>query len=107
MKSASSWNVRSIVGKVMAVLALTTMIGAVGVLPAHCKDNDRRVERRDNDHRYENRGRGNGRDHYYYKNGRRHYRAPVYRERVYAAPPLIYAPPRPAGISIFLPPLFF
>jgi hypothetical protein len=31
----------------------------------------------------------------------------VYRERVYVAPPVIYAPPRPPGVSIFLPPLFF
>jgi hypothetical protein len=106
MKSVSSWNVRSIAGSVMAVIVLTTMIGVVGVLPAHSREHDRREERRDNDYRYENRGRGDGRGHYY-NNGRRYYRAPVYRERVYVAPPVVYAPPRPPGISIFLPPLFF
>jgi hypothetical protein len=31
----------------------------------------------------------------------------VYRERVYVEPRVIYAPPRPPGVSIFLPPLFF
>jgi hypothetical protein len=87
----------------MAVLALTTMLGAIDVLPAQSEDHDRRIERRDND-RDNNRERGYNRGRY---NNRRNYRAPVYRERVYEAPPVIYAPPRPAGISIFLPPLFF
>jgi hypothetical protein len=26
---------------------------------------------------------------------------------VYVEPRVVYAPPRPAGVSIFLPPLFF
>jgi len=104
MKTEVSWNIRSIVGKVMVGLVLTTMIGAVGVVPAHSNDNDQRYERHDRD-RYEHRGRGHERRHY--DNGRRYYRAPVYRERVYVEPQVIYAPPRPPGISIFLPPLFF
>jgi hypothetical protein len=103
MKTAGSWNVRSIVGKVMAALILTTMLGAVDVLPAHSKDNDKRFEKRDNG-RNDNRGRDFNRGRY---NNRRNYRAPVYRERVYVEPQVIYAPPRPPGISIFLPPLFF
>ena len=108
MKTASSWNISSIVGKVMVGLVLTTMIGTIGVLSAHSDDHERRIERRDddrNDDRYEHRGRGH--DRRYYNNGRRYYRAPVYRERVYVEPQIIYAPPRPPGISIFLPPLFF
>jgi hypothetical protein len=104
MKTEGSWNIRSIMGKVMAVLVLATMLGAVDVLPAHSRENDRRIERRDND-RNENRGREYNRGRY--NNGRRNYRAPVYRERVYVAPPVIYAPPRPPGLNIFLPPLFF
>jgi hypothetical protein len=104
MKTEGSWNIRSIVGKVLAVLVLTAMTGAIGVLPAQSEDHGRRVERRDND-RYENRGRGYDRGRY--NRDRRNYRAPVYRERVYVAPPVIYAPPRPPGVSIFLPPLFF
>jgi hypothetical protein len=104
MKTAGSWNIGSIVGKIMVGLVLTTMIGAIGVLPAHSKDNERRIEKHDND-RYEKRGRGNGRGRY--NQGRRNFRPPVYQERMYAPPPVIYAPPRPPGISIFLPPLTF
>ena len=110
MNTASSWNIKSIVGKVMVALVMATMIGAISVLPAHSDDDERRIERRDDDH-YEHRGRGHNRRYYndrrYYDNGRRYYRAPVYRERVYVEPQVIYAPPRPTGISIFLPPLFF
>lgn len=104
MKTASSWNIKSIVGKVMVTLAATTMLSAVVALPAHSDDHDRRIERRD-DGRFEHRERGYDRGRYY--QGRRNYRAPVYRERVYVEPPVIYAPPRPPGISIFLPPLIF
>jgi hypothetical protein len=104
MKTESSWNVRSIAGKVMMMLVLAAMSGAIDVLPAHSEDHGRRVERRDND-RNEQRGRGYDRGRY--NRDRRNYRAPVYRERVYVAPPVIYAPPRPPGVSIFLPPLFF
>lgn len=109
MKTAGSWNVTSRVGKVMVALVLTTMLGAAGVLPAHSEDHDRRIERHDNG-RYEERGRWEDRgrrDHGRYNRDRRYYRAPVYRERVYVEPQVIYAPPRPSGISIFLPPLIF
>ena len=113
MKTEVSSNIRSIVGKVMAGLILTTMIGVVGVVPAHSNDHNQRYERHDRDRyerhdrdSYERRGRGHER-RYYYNNGRRYYRAPVYRERVYVEPQVIYVPPRPPGISIFLPPLFF
>ena len=108
MKTEVSWNIRSIVGKVMVALVLTTMTGIVGVVPAHSNDHNQRYERHDRDRyerhdrdRYEHRRRGHER------HGRRYYRAPVYRERVYVEPQVIYAPPRPPGISIFLPPLFF
>jgi hypothetical protein len=108
MKTASAWNVRDIMGKFMAGLVFTAMTGMIGVLPAHSSENDKRNEKHDNG-RYEQRGRGYDRDqhnHGRYKQDRR-YRPPVYRERVYVAPPVIYAPPRPPGISIFLPPLIF
>lgn len=104
MKTVSSWHIRSIVGKLMVGLVLTAMTGAIGVLPAHSKDKDRRIERHDNG-RPEHRGRGY--EHNRHNRDRRYYRAPVYRERVYVEPRVIYAPPRPAGVSIFLPPLFF
>jgi len=105
MNTTGSWNMRSIVGKVMAGLVLTTMIGVVGVLPAHSNDHNQRYERHDRD-RHENRGREYNRGRYNH-NRRNYHRAPVYRERVYVEPQVIYAPPRPTGISIFLPPLFF
>jgi len=104
MKTEGSWNCRSIVGKVMVGLMVTAMMGAVSVLPAQSNDNDRRIERHDNG-RSDHRGRGYERNRH--KRDRRHYRAPVYRERVYVEPRVIYAPPRPPGVSIFLPPLFF
>lgn len=108
MKTAGSWNLRSMVGKVMLALVMTTMLGTIGVVSAHSDDHDRRFERNDNG-RYEQRGRGydRGYDRGRYNHNRRNYRAPVYRERVYVEPQVIYAPPRPTGLSIFLPPLFF
>ncbi len=104
MKSEGSWNVRSIVGKLMVGLVMTAMMGAVGVIPAHSDDHGKRIERHDNG-RPDYRGRKYARGHN--KNVRRYHRAPVYRERVYVEPRVIYAPPRPSGVSIFLPPLFF
>ena len=108
MKTASSWKVKSIVGKVMAGLALATMLGAIDVVPSHSREFERRIERHDDD-RFEQRGRGydRGYDRGRHYRGRRYYQAPVYRERVYVPPPVIYAPPPPPGLSIFLPPLIF
>jgi hypothetical protein len=107
MKTPSTWNFRSIMGKAMMGLVLAAMIGGINVVPAHSRDDNRRMERHDRD-RYEKRGRGHDRGNYYYKHGRRYYRQPVYRERVYVAPPpVVYAPPEPPGISLFLPPIIF
>jgi hypothetical protein len=95
MKTSSTWNFRSIVGKIMMGLVLAAMIGSLGVAPALGKDNDKRRGKQDN-RRYEQR---DGRPYGY------HY---GYRERVYyPSPPVVYAPPRPPGISIFFPPFFF
>ena len=101
MKTSSTWNFRSIVGKIMMGLVLAAMIGSIDVAPALGKDNKGK-----HDNRYENSGRGNDRGHYVYERGRRVYRPYVYRERVYVPPPVIYAPPEPPGISIFFPPFF-
>jgi hypothetical protein len=100
MKTSSTWNFRSMAGKIMMGLALAAMIGSIDVAPALGKDG-----KHDNG-RYENRGRGNDRGHYVYERGRRVYRPYGYRERVYVQPPVIYAPPPPPGISIFFPPIF-
>jgi len=98
MKTSSTWNFRSIVGKIIMGLVLVSMIGIIDVVPAHSKNN------KQNNRRYEqNRGRS-------YNHGR-----PVYRpygyyghsERVYyPPPPVVWAPPPPPGIGIFFPPLF-
>jgi len=92
MKKSSTWNFRSIVGKIMLGLVLVTMIGSIDVAPVLGKDNDKRMEKHDNG-RYEHRGRGYDRDRY------------VHGRRVYVPPPVIYAPPPPPGIDIFFPPI--
>lgn len=105
MKTSSKWNFRSIVGKIMMGLVLAAMIGSIDVVTALGKDDHKRMGKHDNG-RYEgNRGRGNDRGHYVYERGRRVYRPYGYRERVYAPPPVLYAPPQPPGISIFFPPI--
>jgi hypothetical protein len=95
MKTSSTWNFRSIVGKIMMGLVLAVMIGSIGAAPALGKDNDKRRGKQDN-RRYEQR---DARPYGY------HY---GYRERTYyyPPPPVVYAPPRPPGISIFFPPFF-
>ena len=107
MKTSSTWNFRSIVGKIMMGLVLATMIGSIGVAPALGKDNNKSKGRHDNG-RYEHRGPGYNHNRYHYVQGRRVYYQPYgYRERVYyAPPPVVYEPPPPPGISVFLPSIF-
>jgi hypothetical protein len=97
MKTSSTWNFRSIVGKIMMGLVLVSMIGIIDVVPAHSKNN-----KQDNRRYEQNRGRS-------YNHGRPVYRPYGYyghRERVYYPPPrVIYAPPPPPGIGIFFPPI--
>jgi len=102
MKTSSTWNFRSIVGKIMMGLVLAAMIGSIDVVPALGRDDHERNGRHDNG-RYEQRGRGHDRDRY--ERGRRVYRPNVHRERVYVPPRVIYEPPVPPGISIFFPPI--
>ena len=92
MKTLSTWNFKSIVGKIMLGLFLVTMIGSIDVAPALGKDNDKRMGKHDNG-RYEHRGWGYDRDRY------------VRGRSVYVSPPVIYAPPPPPGIDIFFPPI--
>jgi len=105
MKASQLWNFRPLVGRVMLGLVLAAMVGSMNAAPARSDDRSG-IERHDNG-RSEHRGRGydNGR---YNNHGKRYYRQPVYRERVYVAPPpVVYAPPEPAGISFFFPPIIF
>jgi hypothetical protein len=90
MKTLSTGNFRSIVGKIMLGLVLVTMIGSIDVPPAFAKDNHKRMVRHDNGR---HRGRGYNSDRY------------VYDRRVYIPPPVIYEPPPPPGIQIFFPPI--
>jgi hypothetical protein len=91
MKTSSTWNFRSIVGKIMLGLVLVTMVGSIDVTPALGKDNHKRMVKHDNGR---HRGREYDRDRY------------VYDRRVYVAPPVVYEPPPPPGIQIFFPPIF-
>ncbi|PIP06922.1 MAG: hypothetical protein COX51_07765 [Syntrophobacteraceae bacterium CG23_combo_of_CG06-09_8_20_14_all_50_8] len=94
MKTSSTWNFRSIVGKIMLGLVLAAMIGSIDVAPALGKDGHKRMGKHD-------------KGHYEYVQGRRVYRPYGYGERYYPPPPpVIYAPPPPPGISIFFPPIF-
>ena len=94
MKTSSIWDLRSIVGKIMMGLVLTVMVGSVDVVPALGEDDHGRG-------RYEQKGRGHDRARY--EHGRHVYRTYDYRDRYYAPPPVVYAPPPAPGISIFLP----
>jgi hypothetical protein len=100
MKTSNTWSFRSIVGKIMMGLVLAAMIGSIDVVPALGRDDHERMGRHDNG-RYEHRGLGYDRDRY---QGRGY--GYGYRERVYAPPRVIYAPPPPPGIGIFFPPVF-
>ena len=93
MKTSSTWNFRSLVGKIMMGLVLAAMIGSIDVVPALGKDNQKRMGKHDNG-RYEQRGRG-GYDRNRYVQDR----------RVYVPPRVIYEPPQPPGIGIFFPPI--
>jgi hypothetical protein len=85
MKTSSTWNFRSIAGKIMMGLVLAAMIGSIGVGSALGRDNRM------------GHGRGDYRPYGHYG----------HRERVYyPPPPIIYAPPPPPGIGIFFPPVF-
>ena len=98
MKTSSTSNFRSIVGKIMMGLVLAAMIGSIDVAPALGKDDHKDKGRHDSG-RYEHRGPGydHGRPYGYYG----------HRERVYYPPPrVIYEPPPPPGISVFFPPVF-
>ncbi len=105
MKTSSTWNLGSIVGKIMMGLVIAAMIGSIGVVQAVAKDDHKREGRHDNG-RYEDRGRGYDHDKPVYR-PYGYYGPHGYRERVYyPPPPVIYEPPPPPGISIFFPPLF-
>jgi hypothetical protein len=101
MKTLSTWNFRSIVGKIMLGLVLVTMIGSIDVAPALGQDNHKRMVKHDNG-RYVHKGRG------YYDHGR-YYRPYGYyghgERGYYPPPPVVYAPPPPPGIGIFFPPI--
>ena len=86
MKKSSTWNFRSIVGKIMLGLVLVTMIGSISVVTAFGKDNH-------------SRGRGHERGHGYSYGYGYGYGGGYY------PPPVIYAPPPPSGIGIFFPPI--
>ena len=105
MKTSRTWNLGTIVGKLMLGLVLAAMIGSVNVAPALGKDNHKDMGKHDN-RRYEQRGHAYGHDRNYGYRADRYYGPYGYRERVYVPPPVVYAPPPPPGIGIFFPPIF-
>lgn len=106
MKTLSTRNVISIVGKIMLGLVLVTMLGSINLVPAFgdedhrdnrdMRSHDEKNRRKHGHGRYEHRDAGYDRD----AHGRR-----VYKPYGYAPPPVIYAPTPPPGISIFFPPI--
>ena len=97
MKTSSRWKLRSIGDKILMGLVLASIIGSINVVPARADDDHGRGGRNDNG-RYEKKGHEHDRGRH--ERDRRGY---DYRERVYVQPPVIYAPPPPPGIDIFLP----
>jgi hypothetical protein len=103
MKTANTWTIRSVMGKILLGLVLAVMIGSIDVVPAFSRDehqnvgkhDDKRMGNHDNG-RYEHRRADYDRDRY----GRRDYRP-----YGYAPPPVIYAPTPLPGIGIFFPPI--
>ena len=104
MKTSSTWSLKSIVGKIMLGLVLVSMIGSIDMAPALGKDNDKRMGKHDNG-RYEHRGRGYGHGRWHDRGGYRYYND-GYRERIYVAPPVYYAPPPRPGVHVFFPPIY-
>jgi hypothetical protein len=101
MKTLSTWNFKSIAGKIMLGFVLVTMIGSINVAPALGKDNHKSMGKHDNG-RYDHRGRGYNHDRDY-----RPYGYYGHRERVYyPPPPVVYVEPPAPGIGIFFPPIF-
>jgi hypothetical protein len=108
MKTKGTGIFRSIVGKIMAGLALAALIGSVDAAPVMARDNVNRGGAHQGNRHYESRGRGHGydrghgHDRGYYRGGR-WYPSFGYVEPVYVAPPVYYAPEPAPGVSIFLP----
>ena len=99
MKISSIWKFRSVVGKLVIGLVFAAIVGGIDALPALGDDHERQGKH-DNG-RYEQKGRGHDRARF--EHGRRDNRSYGYSERVYAPPPVVYAPAPAPGINIFLP----
>lgn len=102
MKTSSTWNFRSILGKIILGLVLVAMTGSIDVMTAIGKDH----RRGDDDRRYEQDRHGHDRNRRGHRHDRRVYDHSGYRGRDYAPPPVIYLPPPPPGLGIFFPPVF-
>jgi len=86
------------------------MIGSLNVAPSYA-DNDRnrgkKYDNRRHDHRAAgyDRNRHGGHGRWHDRRGYRYYED-GYRHRIYAPPPVFYAPPPEPGIRIFFPPVY-
>lgn len=121
MKTSSRWNYRSIVFKSMMGLALAALVGIIDVAPASARggggheggrqsmgrhDGGRSMHggyNRGYSRGYRPYGRGYGYGYGYRPYGYGYGYGYGYPRRVYVAPPVVYAPPPPPGVGIFLP----
>lgn len=103
MKTSSTWDFKSVAGKIMMGLVLAAMIGSINVVPAIGEDDHEDMGRHDNGRYEQKKGREHDRDRHVQ---RKRYNRHGDRERDYVPPRVIYAPPPPPGISIFFPPVF-
>ncbi len=99
----SKWNFSPLVSKVMIGLVLTAIMGSINVSPSYGDDGYRRGK--DDNRRYEHRGNGYGHGRWHDRGGYRYYND-GYRERIFVAPPVYYAPPPRPGVHVFFPPIY-
>jgi hypothetical protein len=85
--------IRTMAGRIIIGLVLSSLVGGLGALPAYARD-FRPSPDRDRIERHHDR------DSYYHRRDDRHY---VPRRHVYAKPAVIIDLPAPPGFHIFLP----
>jgi len=90
-------------GKIMMGLVLAAMIVSMNAAPALSKDNNQGSRSHDSRGHNEQRGNVGHNEHDRRMHRPRH---DGYRGQGYDPPPVVYAPPAPLGIGIFVPPIF-